>query len=276
MVGAKKLGHLGTLDPFASGVLLLGINEGTKVAGFFLEAQKSYAGVLRLGVETDTQDLTGRIVATRSVPVLGEKEIDELRIAFSGVLWQTPPMFSALRKNGERLYQLARRGESVSRPVRRIEIKRLRLWRASPMEIGFDVTCSKGTYLRTLATDMGRFLGCGAHLARLRRLACGSISLDYAVTLAEIEAVEDKRQLPVLSLNQALQDLRQVELERSQVARIRLGQQETLAFLDPPRGEEARVRLVDTAGELVAVAHWAPGEKLGWRLLRVFAPSAEH
>jgi tRNA pseudouridine55 synthase len=120
ILGAKKVGHLGTLDPFASGLLPLGIDDGTKIAEIFLTAQKSYQGVIALGVETDTQDSTGKVIETREVPVLADPELEKLRQAFSGALMQTPPMFSALKKDGVRLYRLARKGQTVDRAPREI------------------------------------------------------------------------------------------------------------------------------------------------------------
>src|SRR5712691_2116499 len=156
ILGAKKVGHLGTLDPFASGLLPLGIDDGTKIAEIFLTAQKSYRGVIALGVATDTQDLTGKVIETRAVPALADLELEKLRRAFTGTLMQTPPMFSALKKDGVRLYRLARKGQTVERAQREIKVEALRLWTLGAAEIGFEVTCSKGTYIRTLAADMGQ------------------------------------------------------------------------------------------------------------------------
>jgi tRNA pseudouridine55 synthase len=268
-LGAKKAGHLGTLDPFASGLLLVGIGEGTKIAQFFLEAHKRYSGVIELGLETDTQDRTGRPVRRQEVPRWGEAELERLRASFTGTIRQTPPMFSALKRGGVRLYRLARRGESVPREPREVQIERLRLWKISEREIGFELTCSKGTYIRTLAADLGAALGCGGHLKSLRRLACGRIALEQAVPLEEIESGKSFR---IVSLNEALGYLKPVAIDRRRLVQLKMGQQGVLATLEPPAQGESVIRLVDHAGELHALAHWIGAERQGqWRLLRVFS-----
>ena len=272
VLGAQKAGHLGTLDPFASGLLLLGINEGTKLAQIFLNAQKHYTGTITLGSETDTQDRTGRVLRVRHVPRLGDEELEALRAAFTGSLRQVPPMFSALKQGGERLYRLARQGRSVPRREREIEIRRLRLWRLGTEELGFEVTCSKGTYIRTLATDMGNHLGCGGHLKILRRLSVGHLALDQAVSLEDLSILKDKGKVPLVPLNQVLCHLRQISLESRLLARLRMGQQDVLLELGSPKNGEEMVGLSDWAGNLVALAHWVEGEAGGrWRLFRVFA-----
>lgn len=271
ILGAKKVGHLGTLDPFASGLLPLGINDGTKIADLFLTAQKSYSGVITLGVETDTQDSTGKVLETREVPSLTEAEFARLQEAFTGTLSQIPPMYSALKKDGVRLYSLARRGQNIPRPPREIKIERLRLQQIGPAELRIEVTCSKGTYIRTLAADMGNFLGCGAHLKSLRRLSCGHLTLERAVPLSTIEALKNRGAVPLISLNRALDFLRESRIESYLLPKLKMGQQEALAGLDMPKEGEKMVRLVDSEDNLIALAHWddsAPGAR--WRLLRVF------
>ncbi|MGH7773278.1 MAG: tRNA pseudouridine(55) synthase TruB, partial [Candidatus Binatia bacterium] len=259
------------LDPFASGLLLLGINEGTKIAALFLTAEKSYCGVVALGVETDTQDCTGKILETREVPSLGEMEIEKLQGAFTGTLQQIPPMFSALKRKGVRLYRLARQGQSVPRPARSIKVGRLRLWKLNATEIGFEIACSKGTYIRTLAADMGRFLGCGGHLKSLRRLSCGHLNIDQAVSLSGIEILRHNGKIPLLSLNQALEYLRAVRLEDHFLSQLRMGQQEALDGLAAPKEGEKMLRLVDSEENLIALAEWVNDLTGGrWRLFRVF------
>ncbi len=272
ILGAKKVGHLGTLDPFASGLLPLGINDGTKIADIFLTEQKGYSGVVALGVETDTQDSTGKVLKSHDVPSFGEKELAELQKAFTGPLSQTPPMFSALKKSGIRLYELARQGKSVPRSPREISIERLKLWKLDPTELGFDLLCSKGTYVRTLAADMGEFLGCGGHLKSLRRLSCGHLNVEQAVSLDEIARLRSLGEIPLLSLNQALSRLRYICLDGDSLARLRRGQQEILAELGTPKEGEKIVRLVDSNENLVALAGWVDDAGGGrWRLLRVFS-----
>ncbi len=273
ILDARKVGHLGTLDPFASGLLPLGINEGTKIADIFLTASKSYTGIIRLGVETDTQDLTGKALRVCDVPPLGENEIGSLQKAFTGTLKQVPPMFSALKMSGVRLYKLARQGQTVPRSPREINIERLQIWKLDSAELGFEVACSKGTYIRTLAADMGSFLGCGAHLKSLRRLSCGHLTLNQAITLSDIEmSKKENGMVPLLSLNQALQHLRGFRLSSALFSRLRMGQQEILVGLGAAEGGEEIVRLVDNEDKLVALARWVVENAGGrWRLLRVFA-----
>jgi tRNA pseudouridine55 synthase len=270
LLGAKKVGHLGTLDPFASGLLLLGINEGTKVADIFLSAPKSYHGIMILGVETDSQDATGTIVQIRAVPAIGKVELRDLEQQFSGDLQQVPPMFSALKREGVPLYRLARQGKEVPREPRSIRVEKLRLHKLGN-EIEIELTCSRGTYVRTLAADMGKFLGCGAHLKSLRRIACGQLTIDQAVTLDELERLDPSRAAPLLSLEKALDHLRAITWENQLLSRLRLGQQETLRHLDKPIGGEKLARILDPRGGLVALVEWIEDVPQGrWRLTRIF------
>jgi len=271
LLGAKKVGHLGTLDPFASGLLLLGINEGTKVADIFLSAPKSYRGTMVLGVETDSQDATGTIVQVRSVPAIGKIELRDLEQQFSGDLRQVPPMFSALKREGVPLYRLARQGKEVPREPRSIRIEKLRLSKLEKDTIEIEVTCSRGTYVRTLAADMGKSLGCGAHLKSLRRIACGHLTIDQAVTLDGLERLDPTMAAPLLSLEKALDHLRAITWETQLLSRLRLGQQEILSHLDKPVGGEKLARILDPRGELVALVEWIEDVPRGrWRLIRIF------
>jgi tRNA pseudouridine55 synthase len=270
-LGAKKVGHLGTLDPFASGLLLLGINEGTKVSDIFLRAPKSYRGVVTLGVATDSQDCTGAVVTTRPVPPLADRELHILEQRFSGQLQQTPPMFSALKRDGVRLYKLARQGKEVPRQPRTIRIDSIRLRQINCTEIGIDVTCSRGTYVRTLASDLGEALGCGAHLKSLRRIACGHLRIERAVTLDDLERFATRAESAMISLSDALSHLRGITWDHRWLARLRLGQQECLRQIGKPLEEQELVRILDARGNLVALIGWneeIPGA--GWQLLRVF------
>jgi tRNA pseudouridine55 synthase len=271
LTGAKKVGHLGTLDPFASGLLLLGINEGTKIADIFLGAAKSYRGVMVLGVETDSQDATGNVVQIRQVPAIGPAELQRLEREFSGDLQQVPPMFSALKRGGVPLYKLAREGKEVPREPRSITIATLRLKKLEQDEIAVEVTCSRGTYVRTLAADMGKSLGCGAHLKSLRRIACGHLTVDRAVTLDALGRLDSKRSFPLLRLEKALEHLRAITWENRRLSQLRLGQQEILAHAGKPVAGEKLVRILDSRGSLVALVEWhedLPGGR--WRLLRLF------
>ena len=266
-LGARKVGHLGTLDPFASGLLPLGIEEGTKIADVFLSASKSYRGVMVLGVSTDSQDATGKVVETRPVPALDGERLARLAQQFTGHLEQVPPMFSALKKDGVRLYRLARQGQEIPRAARLVRVESLTLRQLGAAEIELDVTCSSGTYVRTLAADMGAALCCGAHLKSLRRLSCGPWTIDKAVTLETLERPRDIPDEAFLPLAAALGHISSVTWDHRWIARLRMGQQEVLAQLSRPLAGENLLRILDKRGDLVALAAWS---EAGWRLARVF------
>jgi tRNA pseudouridine55 synthase len=271
LLGAKKVGHLGTLDPFATGLLLLGINEGTKIAELFIGAPKSYRGVMVWGIETDSQDATGTILGVRAVPTLRDAELRDLERQFSGDLQQVPTMFSALKRQGVPLYKLARQGKEVAREPRSIRVENLKLNKLEGDEIGLELTCSRGTYIRTLAADIGKFLGCGAHLKSLRRIACGHLTLDGAVTLSELEHLDSGVKAPLLALEKALEYLRGITWDNRLVSRLRLGQQEILTQLGKPMDGEKLARILDPRGDLVALVEWLEDIPPGrWRLIRVF------
>jgi len=271
ILGAKKVGHLGTLDPFASGLLLIGVNEGTKIADIFLGGVKSYRGVMMLGIETDTQDGTGKVVLERPVPNISKSELRSLEKKFTGALQQVPPMFSALKKDGVRLYRLARQGKEIPREPRSIRIDALCLKPLSDREVEIEVTCSRGTYVRTLAADMGKELGCGAHLKNLRRVACDHLAVAQAIDIEELKNNFSTGLVPLLSISSALNHLRAVTWQSPLVARLRLGQQETLGQIGNRMDGEVFVRVLDSRGGLAALAKWnedIPGGR--WRLSRVF------
>jgi len=269
ILGARRVGHLGTLDPFASGLLPLGINEGTKIAQTFLDADKRYTGTMILGAETDSQDRTGSLLHHATVPKLAAGDLVALRRTFTGRSEQIPPMFSALKHKGVRLYELARKGKAVPREPRSIVIQRLDLWLNSPEEIGFAVTCSKGTYIRTLVADMGKELGCGAYLDSLRRVGCGPFDIASAVTLEELDACNDGS-VPLISLNKALAHLPTVVFEAPAVSRLRAGQQAELSVIKEPEDSATTLRIIDQNQEIAALIEWHEARGV-WKLVRVFS-----
>lgn len=186
----KKIGHTGTLDPDATGVLPVCIGRATKVCELLTDKSKSYTAVVRLGIVTDTQDMTGEILREREVTV-GLKEIKEAVAGFTGELWQTPPMYSAVKVNGKRLYELARQGIEVERKKRKITVYSCEVTEYHPEtnEFTMEVTCSKGTYIRTLCHDIGEKLLCGACMASLVRTRVDVFSLSEAHTLSQIEQI---------------------------------------------------------------------------------------
>lgn len=187
ITGAKKVGHTGTLDPFATGVLVCCLNQSTRLAKFLLAEEKAYEAVLHLGVETDTQDATGRVIAEKRVPFFDAEQIRVVFSRFVGSILQQPPAFSALKFQGRPLYTFARKGQPVHKPPRQVRIYRLKILAISLPEIRFEVACSAGTYIRALCADIGKQLGCGAHLKRLRRIASGGFSVSNALSLESLE-----------------------------------------------------------------------------------------
>jgi tRNA pseudouridine55 synthase len=190
MLGAGKAGHAGTLDPFATGVLVCCINQATRLARFFLHGNKTYEAVLQLGIETDTQDATGQVTRLLDLPPLAEDRIVSIVQAFKGEQMQRPPVFAALKHEGTPLYKLARQGNPVQKPARPITIAAIDVTKVALPNVHFKVTCSSGTYVRTLCADIGRAVGCGGHLHQLRRTACSGFHIENAYTLESLEAIE--------------------------------------------------------------------------------------
>jgi tRNA pseudouridine55 synthase len=186
-IGIKKVGHCGTLDPIATGLLLLTIGRGTKVQDLLMSEDKDYAGTLTLGVTTSSQDRQGEIVEQRPVPPLGENEVRAAFEKFRGDFYQLPPMVSAKKHGGVPLYKLARQGKVVEREPRLVHVYRYTIDRITIPEIDFSVVCSKGFYVRTYVHDIGEALGCGAHLKSLRRTKSGRFDVANAISIDEIK-----------------------------------------------------------------------------------------
>jgi tRNA pseudouridine55 synthase len=189
ITGVKKAGHTGTLDPFATGVLPVALGEGTKAIQFLDESRKEYRAVLKLGEATDTQDLTGAVTSQSDWRTVAPDDIERVADLYRGRISQVPPMFSALKHQGVPLYKLARRGTEIIREPREIDIFSLVIDHLDLPEVAFTVGCSRGTYVRTLAHDMGAELGCGAHLVRLQRTASGPFNLAMALSLERLDAL---------------------------------------------------------------------------------------
>lgn len=249
LVGGK-VGHLGTLDPFASGVLPLCLGDGTKIAQFLNTADKRYEGVIRLGAQTDTGDRTGAVVRTEPVPAVTAAECGEVAQRFQGEQSQTPPMYSAIKRSGVPLYKLARRGIEVERAGRPITIAELALEPVGPDRLRVTVACSKGTYVRVLAEDIGAALGTVAHLDSLRRVRFGRFGLEHAVLPAA--PVEDLRGA-LLSPRQALDYIPELHLDPVAAAQVCRGQIVALRSLVRPRQTPAAAKLIGPTGALLAV-----------------------
>ncbi len=187
-LNTKKVGHCGTLDPLATGLLLITIGRGTKIQDLLMSEDKEYVGTMRLGQVTDSQDADGVVTETREVPELARELIDAAFAKFHGDFYQTPPMVSAIKKDGVPLYKLARQGKVVEREPRFVHVYAHEILAVRLPEIDFRVVCSKGFYVRTYAHEIGQTLGCGAHLQSLRRTKSGRFSVDGAITVPELKA----------------------------------------------------------------------------------------
>jgi tRNA pseudouridine55 synthase len=270
----KRVGHAGTLDPMATGVLLVCLGRATRVAEYLMDSDKTYRAVVRLGVETDTYDAEGQVVATQPVNV-DESDLRAALARFVGAIDQVPPMYSALKRDGKPLYQLARQGIEVERKPRRITIYDITLRAWQPPDATIDVHCSSGTYIRSLAHDIGAVLrgACGAHLIALTRLASGSFTLDDAVTLEDLTGLEDLSGL-LHPLDAALQDLPILKLDADQARRIVLGQAIPLLGVEAgaaPCGSAGSLcRALDASGALLAIMTCDSAAQV-WRPKKVLA-----
>ncbi|HEY5673248.1 MAG TPA: tRNA pseudouridine(55) synthase TruB [Malonomonas sp.] len=270
----KKVGHAGTLDPLATGVLPVAVGDGTKILQFLLAEDKSYRATLRFGITTDTLDAEGQVQQQRPVPVDVLDRLEPACELFRGYIEQIPPMYSALKKDGVPLYKLARNGQTVEREARQVRVDRLEIISQQLPDLTIEVDCSKGTYIRTLAADIGEELGCGAHLTALRRLRCGRFSIADCVTLDELSQ-RTADGIELIGLDQALCDYPAVQALGNAAVALTCGV--------PPAETQVSTEKELVAGELVrlqidgilaAVARYAPlrtEEKRGdFELVRVF------
>ncbi|MGH7899801.1 MAG: tRNA pseudouridine(55) synthase TruB [Candidatus Binatia bacterium] len=267
-LGGVKVGHLGTLDPFATGLLPLAIGEGAKIVPFLNQEEKSYHGTITLGTTTDTLDATGRTTETAPIPPLTQAAVDEVTRRFVGEIEQVPPMYSALKRGGVPLYRLARKGVEVELSPRRVHIAVLSLVLVSAESISLSIDCSKGTYVRSLARDVAIALGTVGHVSMLRRTAFGMFRLSEAVPLDQVSAGGSG----LMSLREALGRLRELSATERLVADIRAGRQAGLASLPVAEFAGEVAKLVGPEGEIVAMVG-ASGS--AWKLLRVFARHAD-
>lgn len=254
-LGADRVGHGGTLDPLATGVLAVCVNAATKLAQYLLAHDKAYEATGCFGVETDTLDRTGRVTIERPVEIT-EARVREVLARRLGEQTQVPPMYSAIKQGGVRLYHRARAGEDVERAPRPIRIDRFELLELALPTFRVAIECSKGTYVRSLIADLGTDLGCGAHLTELRRTRSGRFTIDQAVTLAEISPDPAWLAQHLTPLGQ-LTELRRVVANDAQCVRVRDGLQLPIADLG---GNLELFQILDEAGRMVAIAH-GEGEK---------------
>jgi tRNA pseudouridine55 synthase len=207
-LNTKKIGHCGTLDPMATGLLMLVIGRATKIQDLLMSEDKEYVGTLTLGAVTSTQDRQGDVLESKPVPAFSENEIGSAFDAFMGEFEQIPPMVSAIKKDGVPLYKLARKGQTIEREARPVRVTSHQVTRIALPEVDFIVNCSKGFYVRTYAHDIGEKLGCGGHLSALRRTRSGKFTLDRAVTIADLKTA------PREDLLKAMVSLAEISLMR--------------------------------------------------------------
>jgi tRNA pseudouridine55 synthase len=236
LFNANKAGHTGSLDPLATGLLPLCFGEATKVSALMLNDNKRYQVLVQLGVMTDTGDAEGSIIETKPVPDLSIEEIQACLQQFTGEIDQIPPMYSALKHNGRKLYELAREGKTIERKARRITIFELKLLTDSqaearkPDQLRLEVFCSKGTYIRSLAEDIGHALGCGGTVKELRRLEAGQFSIEHARTIEQLTAMSEQDLFHALiNVDKPLEALPSVHLSDAQAISIKYGQSINLA-----------------------------------------------
>lgn len=262
-LGVKKAGHTGTLDPLATGVLPICIGEATKVAQFITEATKSYHASIRLGVVTDTLDAEGKVLETHPVPSITVELIEAALAKFRGTFAQVPPMYSAVKVGGKRLYQLARAGLEVERAPRQVTVYELALRDFSAQEIQLTVTCSKGFFVRTLAAEVGLLLGCGAHLAALRRTRSGPFTLAHALPLSQVVAQGPAVASRLVGLNIALEDIPELRVSEAEAVRVRHGGVVEVGRQVTP----GLYRVLEPSGALLALAEAKDGRLVYRRVL---------
>ncbi len=261
LFNAKKAGHTGNLDPMATGVLPLCFGQATKVSSFLLSANKSYIARIHLGVQTNTGDTEGEIIKTCTVPALEAVQINSVLQDFIGTITQIPPMYSALKHQGQALYKLAAKGLEVERKARQITIFQLRLLSRNENELEIFVNCSKGTYIRVLAEDIAKKLDTVAHLTVLRRTVAEPFTLQQAFTLEALQSLSSvQREMQLLPAEQALQHLPQLVLNKQQSQAISYGQKinsdslsDTVGNINVQKGNSHLIRLINDQGIFIGI-----------------------
>jgi tRNA pseudouridine55 synthase len=268
----KKVGHAGTLDPFATGVLVALLNQGTKLFPFLMSQDKAYKAALRLGIERDTQDLTGRVIKETAIGRLTREDIEHKTRQFLGRIKQVPPLYSAVHHHGKRAYELAREGLEVDLQERDVRIDYINILSVDLPHVWIEVGCSSGTYIRALAADLGRSLGTGAHLTFLRRIKSGQFLIDNAFTLTQIaqHLSNDTVDEVIISLKDALKGMVEVEIPNTLARKIRNGYKPhkgELSWEDIPSFNPRDYLKVVVGEELVAILKEASD---GYETDRVF------
>lgn len=260
----KKIGHTGTLDPEAEGVLPVCLGSGTKLCDMLTDTGKTYRAVLLLGQTTDTQDTTGTVLTTAEV-ACEEEQVKQAVFSFLGEYDQVPPMYSALKVQGKKLYELARAGVEVERAARRVQIHGIEIEKIELPEVTFTVSCSKGTYIRTLCYDIGEKLGCGGCMKSLKRIQVGSFKVEESLKLSEIEALRDAEKLMehIVPVDQMFPELLQVHVLPEFDKLIKNGNPMKSRQLKetPDPALHSRLRVYDHQGVFCGIFQWDPRKK---------------
>ena len=261
----KKIGHTGTLDPAAEGVLPVALGRGTRLVELLTEKEKTYEAVLRLGVSTDTQDMTGTILSEKPVTVT-EEEVRETVASFVGEQMQVPPMYSALKVGGKKLYELAREGKTIERKPRPVVFYEIRILDMDLPLVRISVTCSKGTYIRTLCNDIGEKLGCGAAMASLVRTQVDRFQLEDALTLERIEALQKENELQpfILPVDQLFEYYDKIVVADKAICYLQNGNKINAGFCQGniPGEDGKKVRMYDTKDSFYAIYRWDAGQNV--------------
>jgi tRNA pseudouridine55 synthase len=273
LAGQRKVGHAGTLDPMATGILLVCLGQATRLSEYLMAGRKRYRATIVMGVETDTYDAEGDVVSTGGRTEFACHEIESSLAGFVGPIEQIPPMYSALKRGGQSLYKLARQGQVVERKPRPVEIDEIRLLDWTPPALILEVACSPGTYIRSLAHDLGQRLGTLAHLTALVRLRSGHFALEEAVSLERLEEAFQHGQeaLYLLPPDEALLDWPAIIVGAQDAQRIRQGQ--AIDCEQPPPGTAAALsRAYSLDGDFLAIMAYHPPSQR-WRPKKVFSPA---
>lgn len=264
LTGAKKAGHTGALDPFATGVLPCCINEATKISRFYLGGNKKYIAKLRLGIQTDTQDFTGKVISVSKDINFSDEDIIAAFKKFEGNISQFPPVYSALKHKGTPLYKLARKGKPVQKPARKIEIYYIKILNINLPEILFEVYCSAGTYIRAICADIGEALGCGGHLSQLRRIESCGLNINQALTIDDLEKIISDGNISkhLLSLSDALAHMPGYIADDMLIEKISHGKLITESEINSVQsnGPDSFIKIVNRNNELLAVLNKVENE----------------
>jgi tRNA pseudouridine55 synthase len=271
LIGERRVGHAGTLDPMANGVLPVCFGQGTRVIEFLQEASKVYRAQIELGTATDSHDAAGKIIKQADYSSVSRRQLEQALDSFRGAIQQTPPMFSAVKHHGQRLYKLAREGINVERKSRPANIYRLDLTEFKPPLVMLEIECSRGTYIRSLAHDLGELLGCGAHLSELVRLNYGPFDIRDAISLAQLEdaAINNVWQHHAYPIDSVLRHLPGVVVSEEQERFIRNGSGVDIADSPVEADGGKRCLAYNNEGDLLAILFF-DAEKGRWQPQKVF------